>query len=169
MLTISGKSNIAPFELKQKAEVFLKEQLRLILKNADNKLYISENELSIPVKKFTSDNPAVAYDFRKMLQADHYPCLTIKLLYAEQNGSVKINSKVKSIAYVAIEITGKTRPYSIPVITEITDKTIHITGTKRIDINDFGLKAPTNMFGLIKISEWINIEMDITLNYALIN
>lgn len=169
VLTISGTSNIAAFSLKQSSAHFLKNNLKLTLKKNGNKLYISENELFIPVKKFTTDLPPVLHDFRKMMQADRYPYLTIKLLYVELPVNLSLHSTISLLAFVNIQIVGKANSYAIPVIAQITDKTISINGNKPINIEDFGLKSSTNIFGLIKVSNWVDIQFNINLEYALID
>jgi len=41
----------------------------------------------------------------------------------------------------------------------VTDKSFHLNGIKRINIRDFGLERPITMLGMIRVSEWIDIEI----------
>ncbi len=66
--------------------------------------------------------------------------------------------KVQATANVDLTITGQTKSYSIPFETHQNDSKIHLKGNKRISIRDFGLEPPITMMGLIKVSEWIEIQ-----------
>lgn len=168
-ITISGKSNLGKVHFYQNCSNFVEKNLTLTIKKTDSKLYIAENELHIPVKKFESDNLPALLDFRKMLCYDQYPEITIKLLYVDLKNIHLDNHEIQSTAIVNISLTGKSKNYNIPVIANITKNSLFVKGERQINITDYDIKPVSELFGLIKVSEWITIHFNIELKYALIN
>ena len=60
-----------------------------------------------------------------------------------------------------INITGVSKNYDFPVSATVHDNHIKVTGRKKMNIRDFGLIAPSAMLGMVKVSEWIEIEFNI--------
>ncbi|MBC7523493.1 MAG: hypothetical protein H7239_03540 [Flavobacterium sp.] len=62
---------------------------------------------------------------------------------------------------INITITGKTRYYTIP-ITFVSNLDLYvINGSKKLTIKDFERTSTTKMMGIIKVSEWIDIDFHI--------
>jgi hypothetical protein len=61
-------------------------------------------------------------------------------------------------ALVSITITGVTRHYSIPISLNSNDEIYTVNGIKKLSIRDFGLTPQSKMMGMIKVSEWIDID-----------
>jgi hypothetical protein len=163
-MVIKGKSNIVDFSFHQKAGNFIKETMTFTANQIDNKIYLSENTLSIEVKKFDSDNKMALRDFFKLVEADKYPNILIELAYIELANKPLSNGEMNANAHVKITITGVGNNYSFPVKVSNNSGTITLTGNKKINIKDFGLEPPNELFGLIKISEWIEIEIHVNIS-----
>jgi polyisoprenoid-binding protein YceI len=71
----------------------------------------------------------------------------------------KKNANFMANASLDLTITGQTKSYNIPFETNRSDKRFHLKGKKRINIRDFGLEPPITMLGMIRVSEWIDIEI----------
>lgn len=165
-LTITGSSNVSDFRLKQNTAHFLKQNQKLILKRIDDKVYVSDNELNIPIKYFTTDNLLILYNFRRMLHADQCSNLKIRLIYVLLPEGSKTGKTSNIIAKIEIEIAGKANTYLFPVVVTLSDKSFHIDGTKQINIEDFDLSPPSTVLGLIKVNKWVDIRFSIFMDYT---
>jgi len=70
---------------------------------------------------------------------------------------------------VNITIAGVTKQYYIPVSSNQHGEDVFVDGGKKISIRDFGLEAPEVMYGLIKVSEWINIDFHLICKLTFTN
>ena len=76
----------------------------------------------------------------------------------------KIEEDVNSItATVEITICKISKTYKIPVSVD-HEKGLYVSGLMPININDFNLKAPKKMLGMIKVSPRIQIEFSLKIN-----
>jgi hypothetical protein len=157
-LTINGNTNILSFRLFQKGEDLLTKTFTITATQNQNRLYVSQNQITIPVKKFNSDNKMALRDFLKLIKSSDYPELLIQLNYLEGNPACGDKKFSTGNASINITITGVTRQYNIPITSNQTEEFYSIDGKKNINIRDFGLNPPVEMMGLIKVSEWINID-----------
>jgi len=157
-LTINGTTNILPFKLTHNGDMLLDKSITMTATQNQNKLYLSQNQLDIQVKNFSTDNPMALRDFMKLIKSDVYPSIKTQLNYIETLPSNERDTYSKGIAQVNITITGVTHQYSIPVSSNIHGEYISVVGEKKINIRDFGLEPPVEMMGLIKVSEWISIN-----------
>lgn len=167
-LSIDGSTNIVPFHIYQSSDqLFSKQTIRFVATKAEDKIYLSDNQLLIQVKAFRSDNPMALHDFLKLIQSDKYPLIKVELCHID--GMVSKDRKARSggNALINITITGVTCQYSLPVTSDMVDGRIIISGRKQLNIRDFGLQPPQIMMGLIKVSEFITIDFHFPCNIEL--
>jgi hypothetical protein len=157
-LAINGTTNIISFKLVHEGEKLLGSGLTISVTQQQDKLFLSENKLSIDVINFKSDNKMALRDFLKLIKSDSYPTLDVHLNYIETTPGIEKEKYSKGNAVLDITITGITNQYNFPVISSRHGEFITVDGSKKINIRDFGLEPPTEMFGLIKVSEWITIN-----------
>lgn len=157
-LSINGTSNIISFKLIHNGEKLLGKSLTLTTTQNQNKLFLSQNQLAILVKNFSSDNVMARRDFLKLIKSDIYPTINVQLNYLETANGKKIEANSKGVAYVNITITGVTKQYHIPVTSNKEGEFVLVDGNKSISIRDFGLTPPVEMMGLLKVSEWIDLD-----------
>lgn len=74
---------------------------------------------------------------------------------------------IKGNAYANITITGITKQYCFPISSDSDGENYFLNGRKNISIRDFGLIPPVEMMGLIKVSEWIDLDFHIVCKIAL--
>lgn len=160
LLTVHGSTNLLNFQLKQPGNKILNKSIILVAEKHGNKLYLSQNKLTIVVKNFKSENFIAQSEFYKLMQTDKHPHLHIKLNYFEFNTESE-NQFSTGNASLNINITGVSKNYDFPVSATVHDNHIKVTGRKKMNIQDFGLVAPTAMLGMVKVSEWIEIEFNI--------
>lgn len=99
------------------------------------------------------------------MQATKYPAIKITLQNIEIQSDFRYNAPIQAKALAVIEITNVKQIYTIPFSVYITKNTISISGNKQIDITDFDLSTPEHLFGLIKVSNQINILLTINCSY----
>ena len=157
-LAIRGTSNIISFRLVHDGEKLLGKTINITTTQKQNKLYTSQNQLSIAVKNFKSENAMALRDFLKLIKSDSYPNLLVQLNYVETLPGNEKNRYTRGNAFVNITITGVMKQYHIPVCSNQHGEYVTVDGGKKINIQDFGLEPPVEMLGLIKVSEWINID-----------
>jgi general stress protein 26 len=166
-IVINGKSNVVDFSFHQNAGNFIKETMAFTANQVEDKIYLSENTLSLEVKKFESNNKMALRDFFKLVKADKNPNILIKLDYielAKDNLSKQPADEIHSNAHVKFTIVGVENEYIIPVKAMNKDGKLRLTGSKKINIKDFGLTPADEFFGLIKISNWIEIAFQINVS-----
>ncbi len=155
---INGSTNVLPFKLYQRGEDLLTRNFYLTATQNQNKIFISENQLSIPVNNFNSDNKMALRDFKKLMKSDTYPNLQVQLNYFETLPATEKKEITKGNASVSITITGITKQFIIPVTSSQDGDIYSISGSKNMSIREFGLTPPVEMLGMIKVSEWIDID-----------
>ena len=157
-LTISGSTNIVSFKLFQNGNKLSRSKLTIAAAQSQNKITLSQNQLSVVVKNFVSNNPMALRDFLKLLKSDTYPTLQVQLNYLDLRPFSEKEESYSGNALVSITITGITRHYSIPISLNNIGDLYTVNGIKKLSIRDFGLTPQTKMMGVIKVSEWINID-----------
>ena len=157
-LTISGSTNLLSFKLYQNGDKLSRSKLTIATTQSQNKIYLSQNQLSVVVKNFSSSNPMALKDFLKLLKSDVYPTLKVQLNYVDLESISEKGIFNRGNALVSITITGITRNYSIPISLSSNRDQYIVDGIKKLSIRDFGLTPEKKMMGLIKVSEWITID-----------
>ncbi len=158
-LTINGSTNVNTFSFHQTGDKMKQREISLTSKLNGSQLEAGKHQVGIEVREFKSADPIAQVAFYKMMKTDKYPSLYIRLINYEPSHSGAKTSKGK--ATVDITIVGKTVRYEIPVTTGRNSNNWQFTGNKRLTIKDFGITPPEPMFGMVKVSEWIDIHMDL--------
>lgn len=158
-LTINGSTNISKFKLVLSGDKFPSSIYHFTTAQNQNCITLSQNKLSLGVKNFTSGNKIALNGFLKLIQAESFPYMNIQLKNLEIVPGIPGINKIDGNALVNITITGVTKQYSIP-FSAIKENGFHYAeGKMRISIRDFGLIPPEEMMGLVKTSEWIEINL----------
>lgn len=161
ILTIHGSTNLLTFKLIQGGDKIMNEPLELTATQMGNKYMLSKNKLSITVENFKSDNIIAQAEFYKLMQTEKYPTLKIQLNHFESESTDNPTQFTKGNALLSFTITGVTKQYSFPVSISTKGNIVTVTGRKRMKIKDFGLEPPAAMLGLVRVSEWIEIDFKI--------
>ncbi|TDD98721.1 hypothetical protein [Flavobacterium cellulosilyticum] len=164
-LTITGSTNLLSFKLYQKDENLLKNKLIVAVTQSQNKLFLSQNQLTVLVNNFLSTNPMALKDFLKLVKSDIYPTLQVQINYLDLQPISDKEQVKKGSVLASIKITGVTKFYTIPILFSSNGDIYTVNGNKKISIRDFGLTPQNKMMGIIKVSEWIDI--DFHMNYKI--
>ena len=159
-LAIHGTTNVLPFKLIQDGEKLLGQSITMTATESQNKIYLSQNQLTILVKNFSSENPMALRDFKKLIKADIYTSIRAQLNYIETLPVIGNDLHLKGNVSVNITIAGVEKQFTIPVSSNRHGEYVSVVGGKKISIRDFGLEPPTEMLGFIKVSEWVSIDFN---------
>ena len=161
ILTIHGSTNLLTFKLIQGGDKIMNKPLELTATRQANKYMLSKNKLSITVENFKSDNIIAQAEFYKLMQTQKYPTLKIQLNHFESETTDNPAQFTKGNALLSFTITGVTKQYLFPVSISTKGNLVTVTGRKRMTIKDFGLVPPVAMLGIVRVSEWIEIDLKI--------
>ena len=160
-LTIKGSTNIVPFKIYQNGDKLSRSKFSVITTQNQNKIFIIQNQLSVIVKNFDSNNAMALKDFLKLLKSDTYPTLQVQLNYLDLHPISEKGKSYNGQALVNITITGITKQYSIPITFVSNGNVYTVNGSRKLNIRDFELTPESKMMGMIKVSDWINIDFHI--------
>jgi hypothetical protein len=166
-LTIFGSTNISKFKLVLPGDKFPGKVFNFTYQLNENRLGISQNRLALEVKNFTSNNRIALNGFLKLIKSETYPVLDIQLNNLEILSSVPDSNSITGKAFLYITITGVTKQYYIPFSSWSANGLRYADGKLRISIRDFGLIPPVEMMGMVKTSEWIEINLHIVARISL--
>ncbi len=168
-LTIHGSTNLLRFKLIQSGDKLQRKAQNATLTAVQNKINLSQNKFPVALKNFDSDNIVALKGFLNLLKSDEYPDIFIQLnsfqLQPELPGK---KQAITASANINFTITGVTKTYNIPIIATNAGNQYHIDGNLNIDIRDFGLDPPVTMMGLIKASEWINVDFHLIFKITVV-
>jgi hypothetical protein len=119
---------------------------------------LTDLSLVTPAKGLQSGHEGMDQNTYKALKADIFPHISFKLTSAMigNDGSIKCMGK--------LTIAGVTHNADLEAIYKINeDKSISISGTKKIDMLDFKMEIPTFMGGNFKTGKDIVLKFDLTL------
>lgn len=156
-ITIVVFTNLFSFDLKHTGNI-LNEPIDADIVVNTNKAKVAHEPLALTIKKFKSDNKMAQRDFYKLLNADVYPEMFLEvedLTYTQENG-VYVGEVL-----IDITISDIKRGYKIPIEATIENNILKAKAKKKLSIRDFNLEPPTALMGMIKVSEWIEINLDI--------
>ena len=158
-LTLVGSTNIASFLLIQKGEKIANKRFVIPISLNKGQVNFGQNQLSLSVLNFSSDNPIAYHDFMQLLRVKTFPQLFVQLqnmiLIPNTN---KADNSINGNASIAITITGVTKNYQIPFSSSRNGDIITVEGTHKFSIRDFGLVPPTKLMGFVRTSEIVDIK-----------
>jgi len=91
------------------------------------------------------------------LKSEMFPDITYKI------NEVKEISGSKVVATGDLTIAGQTRKTDVQGVAQVDGNTITITGSKKIDMTEFGVDPPTAMLGAIKVGKDVNVLFTLKL------
>lgn len=152
-INIHGDAGVADFTCEFNMN-YLQAPEKILYRTANQKIVFSDAELILENRGFDCGNKSRNKDFHEMVRTEEYPEMKITLLEVMRQNGKEVEANVH------IWIAGEENNYTIPV--EILEgSALQIKGQFRINVIDFGLEPITKMFGLIKVDEIIDINMDL--------
>ena len=118
---------------------------------------------SMPVNNLKSGESLLNTRAYKALNAEKYPNIHFKLLSASiiPQG----NSRYQIKATGVLTISGQSREVTMLVNSSIlADRTVLVTGSKKIKMSEFGIKPPSFMLGALRTGDEVTIDFTLKLN-----
>ena len=158
-LTLVGSTNIAPFLLIQKGNKLSTKRFKISVTRNKEQISFGQNQLSLAVHNFSSDNPVAYHDFMHLLKVNLYPELFVELQRITLQPNInKASNNINGNAIIFITITGVTKQFLIPFNSSRNGDFITVEGNHKFSIRDFGLIPPTKLMGLVRTSEMVDIK-----------
>lgn len=131
------------------------------LKNLDDK--VLSLAIKIPVKDISSGDESMDENMDEAFNAESYSNVHYRFIKGKIAQSSEEKGAYEIKAEGELKVSGKSKIINMDVRTYKDDKgNIHFTGSKKIDMTDFGIEPPSMMFGVLKTGK------DVTINYHLI-
>lgn len=154
-LTITGDTNISEFSCAFNSQM-IPSTRKVKVKEENSELHFENAILKLDNTGFDCGSKGINKDFHALIKTDEYPEISLELK------KLCINTPTDAIADLIISIAGKTKAYKLPV--KIVDGKIpQYKGNLSLNINDFNLKPPKKIFGLIVVKEEIDINFNLNV------
>jgi hypothetical protein len=165
-VSLSGSSNINTFECFSNSNIS-KGNLWVSVDETNNTISFTNALMSIGIRSFDCKNPILNKDLYKALGVDKNPNITLELLDAKQIFVRNINSSQfgRIMVSVAISLNNRCKTIDIPVDWQKQNPTSYrVTGSHEICMSDFGVIAPSPVFGLVKVNDVVSISFSMLVN-----
>ena len=103
--------------------------------------------ISVAIEDFDCRNKMMTADFRKVLQSDKYPNMTIKFLEFKKSAGNKFE------ALVEVKMMTVARKYNI----EFSNYNNSLVGNKRLKFSDFKIVPPKKMGGMVYVKDELDL------------
>lgn len=155
-LTITGDTNISEFACAFNSQM-IPSSRKVIMKEVGSELHFENAILKLDNTGFDCGSKGINKDFHALLKTEEYPEISLELK------KLCINTPTQATADLIISIAGIMKAYKVPV--KIINGIIpQYRGDLTLNINDFNLKAPKKMFGLIVVKEDIDINFNLNVD-----
>lgn len=152
-LHIEGKTNVSKFSCLFDFNV-VQDSIRLSYQKKGDVYEFKNARLKIKNEGFDCGGKAINKDFHKLLKTDKYPEILMNVKKVTLKKSV-LDSVQTQVEFTLNNIT---KGYTIQNYYCIDNNTMQFCGTVDLNIEDFDLKAPKKVLGIIKVKNVITID-----------
>jgi polyisoprenoid-binding protein YceI len=114
----------------------------------------------VPSEKLDCGNGTMNEHMRKAIKADAAPTIAFHVtsydLTKEANG---VAGKLTG----TLSLGGETKTITVPATGVMDAGALHVTGAYPLTMSDYNLKAPSLMFGRIKVRDQVTVKFDLLL------
>src|SRR5690554_336463 len=160
-LKISGTTNINTFTCDFNTAGMM-APIPVQYEKIGSKYIFHKADLILDNQGFDCGSRGINRDFHALLKTDQHAYIRLKLREIEVGTTVSFDLK----AIVDIEIAGCTNSYKIPIKFDRKEE-MCILGELKLNLDDFKLKAPKKVLGLISVHETITINFDLAIREGL--
>ncbi|WP_027127050.1 YceI family protein [Gelidibacter mesophilus] len=156
-LFIKGTSNVKDFICQYNIHN-LDAPIKIQYENFDDLIKFEESMLILENNGFDCGGKGINSDFHDLLQSEVYPEIILRL----KEIKLKPNQEHSAVALVEIEIAGLKHDYHMET-KFYKEQDWLISGRLKLNIKDFDLIAPKKMFGLVVVSDEIEINFNLAI------
>lgn len=155
-LKIGGTTNINTFTCEFNTSKMM-APIPVHYKRNGSDYIFHQADLILDNQGFDCGSRGINRDFHDLLRSKEYPSIRLRLK------EVQVDAALSALmAKVDIEIAGYTNSYDVPIQYDQKDH-MHVLGELKLSLDDFNLKAPKKVLGLITVHETITINFDLIL------
>jgi len=114
----------------------------------------------VPSEKLDCGNGTMNEHMRKAIKAEEAPTIAFRVtsydMTKEANG---VAGKLTG----TLSLGGKTKTITVPATGVMESGALHVTGSYPLAMSDYDLKAPSLMFGRIKVRDHVTVKFDLLL------
>jgi len=114
----------------------------------------------VPSEKLDCGNGTMNEHMRKAIKAEEAPTIAFRVtsydMTKEANG---VAGKLTG----TLTLGGKTKTITVPATGVMESGDLHVTGSYQLAMSDYDLKAPSLMFGRIKVRDQVTVKFDLLL------
>jgi polyisoprenoid-binding protein YceI len=159
---VLGTSNLHDWTMKVKG-VTCDAQFTVKPGSSVQLLDINSLSFSMPVKNLKSDEDLMDTRAYKALKAEKYTLILFKLVSAEITPQQNNQYQIKATGNLTI--SGVSREVTLLANGFINaDKSISVTGAKKIKMSDFNVTPPSFMLGALRTGDEVNIQFSLKFN-----
>lgn len=159
-LSIKGTSNVTDFRCQSEHQL-QQDSLRFNYHYQGDIISLDGVSLSLEVNKFDCGKRGINRDFKSTLKYKEYPFIKITLKELVLEDSTDL---VPQTAHVTIQIADSTIDYMVPLDAySSSQERIIVGGSKMLKMTDFGLTPPAPLFGLIQVSDELEIVFEMVI------
>lgn len=168
-VAINGSTNINSFFCLSDSD-FPRGSIVADFLPGKNVLQFSDAQLDLMVSSFDCRNRMMNKDFQHALGGESNPYIQIRLLETRLLETHGTNRHDQMMALVEIHINGvkKTTEVFIEMLQD-DDFNFRVRGSKTLRMSDFNIQAPSPGFGLIRVSDVIDIQFNLIVEASVIS
>ena len=114
----------------------------------------------VPAAKLDCGNGTMNEHLRKAIKADAVPTIEFHVTSYELD---KAATGVAGTLTGTLALGGVTKTITVPATGGLADGALHVTGSYPLAMSDYQLKAPSLMFGRIKVRDQVTVKFDLLL------
>jgi hypothetical protein len=162
-ITVAGTTNINEFACFS-IEKYGKSKGTTTIDPVTNTAIFRDTKLKVATVSLNCGNEAMNSNLYNLLRAEELPYIIIEIQQAKSKDGNPVNFSVQSpmTAKVYITLAGVRRTNEVTFTgKEMYPGAYHFTGQHNISLNDYHLKAPEALFGLVKVNDIITVKFDL--------
>ncbi len=159
-VTVWGSTNVNSFKFQYTENISIDKPVRV--QNKAGSLKLSGGVIDFKVRAFDSGNSIMNKDFRKMLQEEDNPFITVELSSISPNW-LPNEAWREGKAEIQVTINKIVKTFTVSCTVE-NPESLLIYGTQRVSLLEYNLIPPVRMMGMVKVNEWV--EFDFALRFA---
>lgn len=117
-------------------------------------------DVVMPSAKLDCGNGTMNDHMRKALKVDAAPTIAFHVTSYEMN---KEANGVAGKLTGTLSLGGETKTITVPATGVVDAGALHVTGSYQLTMSDYKLKAPSLMFGRIKVRDQVTVKFDLLL------
>lgn len=131
-----------------------------------------DTELTINVVSLDCGNKGINSDLCRILKAQEYPLITVRLEDARSlsGSSFHLGKGSHISADISITLAGRTRQETLQLLgKQEGPQSFHFIGEHKLRLTDFGIKPPTALFGMIRVQDTIHIQFNLLIRAKVVS